>query len=326
MNIFLTGLGGAVPGSPIPNSAFGSLGVDDEWIASRTGVRTRHHIGEGEALAGLAANAALAALGDASATPESIDFVVAATSTPDLPSPGIAAEIASMIGANGVGAVDVNGACTGFLYALDYAISKIDHGSADKVLVVGADAMTRITDPSDRNTAVLFADGAGAVIVEGVRGECDRCTAMLSFGSDGDRSRSLHVSPETGHVVMDGAEVYMAAIDAMSSELEHVLTSTAIRPEDIAQLACHQANGRIVSAVARRLNWPKSRVLSYIDRFGNTSAASIPIALKTGHQEQKFRDGDTLALAAFGAGFSWGAGVITWKHCRHQLARSGGAS
>lgn len=324
MNILITGLGAAVPGPPITNRSFDDLGVDDEWITSRTGVRERHRLRSGEQLADLAAEASLSAIRDASLDGGDVDFVIAATSTPDMPSPGIAPRVAHLVGTSGAGAVDVNGACTGFLFALDYAMSKIDHGSADRVLVVGADAMSRITDPNDKNTSVLFGDGAGAVIVEATEGEnCDSCAPMLSFGSDGEQANSLYVSAETGHVVMDGAEVYMAAVEAMSAEVGHVLTSSAVDAASIAQLACHQANGRIMAAVARRLGWPKDRVLSYIDRFGNTSAASIPLTLATGRDEGRFEPGDRLALAAFGAGFSWGAGLVTWRKCRHALGQGG---
>jgi 3-oxoacyl-[acyl-carrier-protein] synthase-3 len=319
MNILITGLGAAVPGPPIPNSAFYGLDIDDEWIASRTGVHHRHHLGPGESLAELAAEAGRAAFRDAAISGKGVDFVIAATSTPDQPSPGIAPRIANLVGSPGAGAVDLNGACTGFLYALDYAIAKIDHGGADRILVVGADAMSRITDADDKNTAVLFGDGAGAVVVEASGGRsCDQCAPMLSFGSAGERMSALYVSPDSHKVVMDGAEVYLAAVEAMSGELDHVLASSALEATDIAQLVCHQANGRIIAAVARRLRWPKERVLSYVDRFGNTSAASIPIALATGRNEQRFVDGDRLALAAFGAGFSWGAGLVTWKECTHQ--------
>lgn len=313
----------SLPHAPIPNSAFYELDVDDDWIISRTGVKERYRLRPGERLSDLAAEASLRAQRDAGLQGSDIDFVIAATSTPDQPSPGIAPSIASRIGATHAGAVDVNGACTGFLYALDYAIAKIDQGSADRVLVVGADAMSRITDPEDRNTAVLFGDGAGAVLVEAATGaQCDRCVQMLSFGSAGEHANLLYVSSDTGHVSMDGAEVYMAAVEAMSSELDHVLTSCALNPDQVTQLICHQANGRIMAAVARRLGWPTNRVLSYIDRYGNTSASSIPIAIATGQQEQRFASGDRLALAAFGAGFTWGAGIVTWKQCSHQSSVS----
>ena len=166
MSVTISGVGAAVPNDPIPNSEFAALGVDDEWIASRTGVRQRHHLCQEQTLAELALEASEKALADAGISAEEIDFVLAATTTADQVSPGLAPVVAAGLGAPQVGAVDLNAACSGFLYALDYAASKIEQGSIDRALVIGADAMSRLTNPEDAGTAVLFADGAGAAIVQ----------------------------------------------------------------------------------------------------------------------------------------------------------------
>ena len=231
MSVTISGVGAAVPNDPIPNGEFAALGVDDEWIASRTGVRQRHHLRQEQTLAELALEASEKALADAGISAEEIDFVLAATTTADQVSPGLAPVVAAGLGAPQVGAVDLNAACSGFLYALDYAASKIEQGSIDRALVIGADAMSRLTNPEDAGTAVLFADGAGAAIVQAAPEVSeDEYPYMCSFGSDGSQAQALYISDSTQQVVMDGAEVYMAAVDAMSEEITYVLDSCGIDP------------------------------------------------------------------------------------------------
>jgi 3-oxoacyl-[acyl-carrier-protein] synthase III len=319
MTATITGVGAALPKTCVKNDAFVSLGVTDDWIISRTGVRERYHLQQGERLVELAMQAAQGAMKDCGIEGDALDMVIVATSTPDRISPGLAAELAHMIGANRAGAIDLNGACTGFLYALDYAISRIEHGTSDCILVVGADAMSRLADLKDPNTAFLFGDGAGAVIVKASgRQACDGCVQYLSFGSAGAGTDYLFVSRETGLLEMDGGEVYAAAVDAMSEEIENVLRVCEFEKEDVDHVVCHQANERIVRAVARQLNLPGDKVVSYVSQFGNTSSASIPIALWKAQQEQRLKPGNRVVLAAFGAGFTWGAGVVNWKGCQHK--------
>ncbi|WP_103339868.1 3-oxoacyl-ACP synthase III family protein [Amycolatopsis sp. CA-126428] len=318
MSVVVSGVGTALPATVVGNDAFEDLGVTGEWIVERTGVHHRHRLQPGERLAGLAATAASRALADAEVAATDVDFVVAATTTPDRVSPGLAPEIGHLIGAASPGAVDVNGACTGFLYALDYAISRISHGSADRVLVVGADAMSRLTDPADRNTAVLFGDGAGAVLVEASRGEtCEDCVPFLSFGSAPEHAGALFVDHGDNAVRMDGAQVYASAVEAMTDVIRSVLTGHEITEDDVDLLVCHQANSRILAAVVRRLKWRPERAASYVGEFGNTSSASIPLALGKAQDEGRLKPGHTVVLSAFGAGFTWGAGVLGWKACRH---------
>ncbi|MFJ9821681.1 beta-ketoacyl-ACP synthase 3 [Streptomyces sp. NPDC101151] len=318
MSVVVSGVGAALPATAVENDAFADLGVSDAWILDRTGVRRRYHLQPGERVVELAAAAATQALDDAGVGASDVDFIVAATSTPDRLSPGLAPAIGHLIGAGSPGAVDVNGACTGFLYALDYAVSRVSHGSADRVLVVGADAMSRLTDPADRNTAVLFGDGAGAVLVEAQRGAvCDACVPFLSFGSAAEYADALYVDHDDKVVRMDGAQVYASAVEAMTDEVESALAAHDITQDDVDLLVCHQANSRILKAVVRQLGFSPERAASYVDQFGNTSAASIPLALRKAQDDGRLKRGHTVVLGAFGAGFTWGAGVIGWKACRH---------
>ncbi|MGX5185512.1 beta-ketoacyl-ACP synthase 3 [Streptomyces avermitilis] len=309
MSVVVSGVGAALPATAVENDAFADLGVSDAWILDRTGVRRRYHLQPGERLVELAAAAATQALDDAGIGASDVDFVVAATSTPDRLSPGLAPVIGHLIGAGSPGAVDVNGACTGFLYALDYAVSRVSHGSADRVLVVGADAMSR---------PVLFGDGAGAVLVEAQRGAvCDACVPFLSFGSAAEYADALYVDHDDKAVRMDGAQVYASAVEAMTDEIESALATHDITQDDVDLLVCHQANSRILKAVVRQLGFSPERAASYVDQFGNTSAASIPLALRKAQDDGRLKRGHTVVLGAFGAGFTWGAGVIGWKACRH---------
>jgi 3-oxoacyl-[acyl-carrier-protein] synthase III len=320
MSALVSGAGAALPSMVVENDAFEALGVTDEWIFGRTGVRRRYRLKPGERLVDLAVAAAAAALSDAGAGAAGVDFVIAATSTPDRISPGLAPEIGYLLGAPQAGAVDLNGACTGFLYALDYALTRVEHGSADRILVIGADAMSRITDESDRNTAVLFGDAAGAIVVEAASGAaCTECPQYLSFGSAGAYAEALQVDRQAGVIRMDGSEVYASAVDAMASEIEAVLLACEVDQDDVDLLVCHQANSRIVNAVARRLKWRAERAVSYVDQFGNTSSASIPVALWKAQADGRLEPGHRVGLGAFGAGFTWGAGLINWKGCGHDV-------
>ncbi len=310
MTATITGVGAALPARCVTNEAFARLNLTDKWIVSRCGISQRYHLDPDERLVDLAAEASRGALKDSGTAPTEIDMVIVATSTPDRVSPGLASELAHLIGADRCGAIDLNGACTGFLYALDYAMMRVDQGSSETVLVVGADAMSRLTDPTDRDTAFLFGDGAGAVVVSVRPGTRPQ---LMSFGSAGEGIDFLSVPRETGKLHMDGVEVYAAAVDAMSSEIEAVLDACGDGRDDVDLAVCHQANARIVTAVGRELGLPPEKVISYVAEFGNTSSASIPIALWKAQAEARLERGHRVVLAAFGAGFTWGAGIIDWK-------------
>jgi len=314
MTATITGVGAALPAHCVTNDAFASLNLTDKWIVSRCGIRERYHLAADETLVALAADAAKQALDDSGLAPEDIDMVIVATSTPDRVSPGLAAELAHLIGSEDSGAIDMNGACTGFVYALDYAMSRVDQGSSENVLVVGADAMSRLTDPTDRETAFLFGDGAGAVTVSARTAEREQ---YLSFGSAGEGTDYLSVPRETGKLHMDGMQVYATAVESMSAEILSVLDACGEACEDVDLAVCHQANQRIITAVGRELGLPDDKIVSYVADFGNTSSASIPIALWKAQQDARLKPGHRVALAAFGAGFTWGAGVINWKGCVH---------
>lgn len=317
MSVRITGVGSGLPSNEVDNTHFEYLGVSDSWIRQRTGIQTRHHLHDGESLLELALCASTSAIATARVSAEDLDFVVVATSTPDNISPGVAPGLVHRLGAPSVGAVDVNGACTGFLYALDYAVAKLEQGSADRVLVVGADAMTRLTDKTDRNTAPLFGDGAGAVVLEASASECGLCAPSFSFGSAGAHAQDLVVPRDTPRVVMNGAEVYVHAVEEMSESFAQLMAANGTEPEEVDLLLCHQANSRILSAVSRRLSWDVAKAPSTVEKFGNTSAASIPLTLADCVAEGRVGDGARLGLVAFGAGFSWGSALMTWRECVH---------
>jgi len=319
MTSIISGIGAALPKTCVSNANFASMGIDSDWIVTRTGVKQRYHLKPDERLVDLATNAAAIAIEDAEIDASSVDMVIVATSTPDRISPGLAAELASLIGANHAGSTDINAACTGFLYALDYAIARVEKGVSDRVLVVGADAMSRLVDLTDPNMAFLFGDGAGAVIVEASKHlTCEVCEQYLRFSSDGASANHLSVERDTGLLRMHGGEVYNSAVENMAKEIENVLLDFGLNNDDIDYFVCHQANVRIVKAVARELGLPNEKTVSYVDQFGNTSAASIPIALWKAQEDQRLSPGNRLVLAAFGAGFTWGAGLVNWKRCQHK--------
>lgn len=304
------GVGRALPSTVVENSRFEELGVSDEWIRTRTGIEQRRWLGEGETLLALATRASQEAIDAAGLAPGDIDFVFAATSTADQFAPGLAPEIASELGIGHVGALDVSVACSGFLYALDAAISRVRLETSTTVLVVGADAMSRLLDDQDPKSAPLFGDGAGAVVVSHTH---SGRTPAFEFGSDGARASMLNVARSTGLLSMDGRDVYTHAVERMSGSLDKLLSSTATSVDDVRLLVCHQANERITKAVARTLQWPAEKCASYISRIGNTSAASIPISLSLAHEEGRLTSGDTLAMAAFGAGYNWGSALVSWQ-------------
>nr|MBA2725656.1 beta-ketoacyl-ACP synthase 3 [Actinomycetota bacterium] len=249
------------------------------------------------------------ALLDADLEPAEIDQVIIATTTPDEQMPGVAPLVQEALGIGGAGAFDINAACAGFLYALAVGDSLIRSGTARRILVCGSDVMSRITDYTDRNTCILFGDGAGAVVLERIEEESR--IGPFTFGSDGSGASLLHIPPSSGLIEMQGREVYRHAVEKMSSSIEEVLFVSGLRGGDIDLLLGHQANERILRAVAERMGMA-GRALVNIGDWGNTSAASIPIALAEASAAGKLQQDDTIVLAAFGAGFVWGAGLVRW--------------
>lgn len=313
------GVGTALPEGVVTNADLeASLDTSDEWIVKRTGIRERRRLDRGATLAPLAAEACAGALADAGRTAADVDRLIVSTVTPDRATPGLAPEVAGLIGASRAGAHDVNAACAGFLYALDEAAALIETGRARTVLVCGAEALSRITDHEDRSTAVLFADGAGAVVV-GAGDELDMGCAAFELRCDGTKGDVLGTD-ERGLLQMQGREVYRHAVDRMSEATASVLARAGMSTADVDLLVAHQANARILEATAAVLGLPLERVAMNVDRVANTSSASIPLALAQAERDGLLRPGARVVLAAFGAGFVWGAGIVSWKERRDVCA------
>jgi len=246
---------------------------------------------------------------DAEIEAAEIDQVIIATTTPDEQMPGVAPLVQEALGIGGAGAFDINAACAGFLYALAVGDSLIRSGTARRILVCGTDVMSRVTDYTDRNTCVLFGDGAGAVVLERIEEESR--IGPFTFGSDGSGAPLLHIPPSRGLIEMQGREVYRWAVEKMSSSIEEVLFVAGLQGDEIDLLLGHQANERILAAVAERMGMT-GRAFVNIGEWGNTSAASIPIALAEASAAGTLQQDDSIILAAFGAGFVWGAGLVRW--------------
>ena len=301
----ITGWGTALPPGVVTNADFEArLDTTDEWITERTGIKERRH---GGTTAGLAVEAGRAAMEMAGVTGAEIDLVLLCTTSPDYQVPSTASEVEKDLGIRG-GAYDMNAACSGFVYGLIQAHGLIAMG-LDRVLLIGAETMSRITDQDDRNTAILFGDGAGAVVLEATadRGQ------LLSFdlGSDGNLSNLLD-APIGGYMQMNGKEVFRKAVTVMVQSARTSLESAGLSTDDVAVLVPHQANIRIIDAACSRLGIPTDRVASVLHSTGNTSSASIPLALVDALEGGRIAADDIVVLVGFGAGMSWGSAVLRW--------------
>ena len=312
------GVGAALPDAVVTNGDLaGVLDTSDEWIVRRTGIRERRRLAADGSLAQLAAEACAQALEDAGRTPAEVDRVIASTITPDQLTPGLAPAVAGLLGA-GCSGHDVNAACAGFLVALDEAAALIESGRADCIVVVGAEALSRIVDHADRGTAVLFGDGAGAVVVG--RGDLDLGCASFTFGASPEHAPLLYAGRDERKLRMDGQEVYRHAVRRMTEATSTALERCGLTVDDVDLFVAHQANARIIEQAAAALAIEPSRVAVDIGRVANTSSASIPLALYQAEADGRLHPGATVALAAFGAGFVWGAGVVRWKERVHVCA------
>jgi 3-oxoacyl-[acyl-carrier-protein] synthase III len=332
----LFGVGTALPIHRLDNDHWTQrLDTSDEWIVRRTGIRSRYwlnaevergpasngHVavlGTPQTLADIAVDACEAALADAGRRGDEVDHVIVSTITPDRLTPGLAPEVALRVGATEAGAVDVNAACAGFLYALDQAAALVESGRARVVLVVGAEALSRITDAGDRGTAVLFGDGAGAVVVAG--GELERGCGAFELRSDGAHADLLYASRDERMLRMEGREVYRHAVARMVEATQAALQRAGLTADDLDLFVAHQANARIIEAAAAELGLPRAKIALNIDRVANTSSASIPLALAQAELDGLLTPGATIGLAAFGAGFVWGAGIVSWKERAYVTA------
>jgi 3-oxoacyl-[acyl-carrier-protein] synthase-3 len=313
------GIGAALPEEIVTNAdLIKHLDTSDEWIQRRTGIKERRLLNGSRTLADLASEACTIALEDAGCDAKDVDRVMVCSLTPDRMMPGLAPAVAEQIGCDLAGAVDLNAACAGFLYALDQAAGLVESGRAQLVVVCGAEALSRITDHADRGTAILFADGAGAVVVAAA--EVEHGISTFELRSDGQHSDLLYVDIDERLLRMEGREVYRHAVARMVEASAAALIRAGIGIDDVDVFVAHQANARIIEAAARRLGVPDEKVIINVDTVANTSSASIPIALWQAEREGQLKPGDVIAMATFGAGFAWGAGVMSWKEHVHATA------
>jgi 3-oxoacyl-[acyl-carrier-protein] synthase-3 len=299
----------------------GMVETSDEWIAQRTGIRQRHIAADDETTASLGEAAARAALDSAGLTPADMDIIVLATSTPNNTFPATAVEIQNRLGMHHGFAFDMQAVCSGFVYAVTTADLYIRGGLAKRVLVIGAETFSRILDWSDRSTCVLFGDGAGALVLEvdeGTGGIADRGVLAMSLRSDGVHKDKLFVDggPSTtgtvGHLRMEGREVFKHAVGMITDVIEATFSQAGITADDLDWFVPHQANKRIIDASAKKLGIAEQKVVVTVDLHGNTSAASVPLALAVAVADGRIKKGDLVLLEAMGGGFTWGAVLVRW--------------
>ncbi|NLT05687.1 MAG: beta-ketoacyl-ACP synthase 3 [Solirubrobacterales bacterium] len=308
----IAGLGVATPATVVDNRAIASrLGLADGWIETRTGISERRHAAPGERLTDLAALAGARALEAAGTDAAALDLVVVATTTPDQVMPNAAPLVAHALGApSGAGAFDVGSACTGFVNALDGAAAMVEAGRATTALVIGADMMSRLLDPEDRNTSIIFGDGAGAAVLSAAPGHGRIGPSVL--GCDGEQAELVCVPRETGTMRMAGQDTFRHAVARLTAATGEAAARSGLELGDIDLFVYHQANARILRAVGERLGADMDRVVDCIARYGNTSAATIPIALAEARDAGRLFPGARVLIGAFGAGLTWGATVIEW--------------
>ncbi|AQT69160.1 3-oxoacyl-[acyl-carrier-protein] synthase 3 [Anaerohalosphaera lusitana] len=323
-NAVIAGTGSAVPENTLTNEDLTKIvDTSDEWISTRTGMKVRHISGDDDTTATLAASASKEALADAGVSAEDVDLIICATITPEMVFPSTACFVQDMIGAKNAWAFDLSAACSGFVYALSVATRFVTCGKYDNVLVIGAETLSKITDYEDRNSCVLFGDGAGAVVLKkseqgdaGVKYSCSWSdgsgwTALncQAYGSRHPVSKPLD-DPKKVYMNLNGREVYQTAVRRIVELVNECLNKCNLDISDIDMFIPHQMNARIIESVAKRLKFGKDNVFINIEKYGNTSAASIPLALDDCIKDGKVKSGDTILLAAFGAGLTWGATVI----------------
>ena len=294
--------------------------TSDEWIKARTGISERHIAADGETTCDMAEKAAIEAIKAANIKPDDIDLIIVATTTPDVIFPSTACLLQDRLDIQGCPAFDVQAVCTGFIYALSIADKFIKTGSATTVLVVGSETLSRIIDWTDRSTCVLFADGAGAVVLQNSK---EPGILSTHIHADGEYEDLLNVPAGISHnsdqlkegtafIEMQGNEVFKVAVNTLGRIVDETLTYNQMEKKDIDWLVPHQANTRIIKATAKKLDMPMDRVVLTVDKHGNTSAASVPLALDTAVRDGRIKKNDTLLLEAFGGGFSWGSALVNY--------------
>ncbi len=314
----IIGTGHSFPKTCVSNTELSTfVDTTDEWITDRTGICQRYRATSEETTSLLATQAAQQALINSSTSIESIDLIIVATTTPDQAFPSTACFVQAQLGNNHAASFDIQAVCSGFVYALSVADQFIRSGQAKKALVIGAEIMTRLLDWSDRSTCVLFGDGAGAVVLEASSQPGILGTKLFA---DGTYTKALYARGANAYPItdaspflhMDGRSVFRFAVNAMSQAVEHILNEQQLNIDDIDWVIPHQANQRILDAVAERIHLPKERVISTVARHANTSAASIPLALSEAAANNQFKAGQKIVLVSMGAGFTWGSVVLQW--------------
>ena len=307
----ITGLGHYLPEEVVPNDPIADrIGVDDEWIVRRTGIRSRRRAAPDERLVDLAKNAGAQALKDAQTDPDEIDLVLVASLSQDQLTPNAAPLVAHALGADRAGALDLGAACSGWLSGLSLAAAQVEIGRADRVLLIGAEILTRLTDYEDRKTAALWGDGAGAVVIGA---DADGAIGPVVLSADGGLADVITAAHEERLLRVEGHETFQTAVKRLSEATLEALARAELTLDDIDLFVYHQANARILRAVGERLDLAPEKVADYIAEVGNTSAASIPLTLALLRDDGRLHAGQRVLVSAIGAGFTWGAGTIDWE-------------
>ncbi len=311
MNVGIKGFGAYAPDRVVDNAYFESyLDTSDKWISQMTGIKERRWANEDQDTSDLAYEASVRAIEDAGINAQDIDMVIVATSTGDHRFPTVANMLQQRLGLNKVASMDQLAACSGFMYGIVTARSFVLSGEYQNVLVVGADKLSKITDLNDRSTAILFGDGAGAVIIGEVSG--NRGILSYELGSDGIGGKYLYQDQETNFIRMNGREVFKFAVRVMGESSQRAVEKAHLNAEDINMFIPHQANIRIMESARQRLDLPKEKMSVSVDKYGNTSAASIPLSVKQELENGRIKDDDIVVFVGFGGGLTWGSIVLRW--------------
>jgi 3-oxoacyl-[acyl-carrier-protein] synthase III len=307
----ILGLGHYLPSEVVPNGPIAErIGVDDEWIVKRTGIHARRRVAPSERTSDLAVFAGRRALQDAGVDPADLDYVIVATMTADEITPNCAPLVANQIGAHRAATYDVGAACTGFLAGLSQSAALVEVGRAERILLIGAESLTRLADLDDKKTAMLWGDGAGAVVIG--PSENGAGLGRVDLLADGGLGDTIVATHENGKIRMDGISTFKIAVKNLSESTVFTVAAAGLELEDIDLFVYHQANARIIRAVGERLDLDPAKVADYIGQLGNTSAASVPLTLSLSREDGRLRPGMKVLLGAIGAGFTWGTGVMEW--------------
>jgi 3-oxoacyl-[acyl-carrier-protein] synthase-3 len=321
----IIGTGSYLPEKTLTNFDFEKfLDTNDEWITARTGIKSRHIVGDDESMVDMAVKAARNAIDNAKIEASDLDLIITATFTPDMPLPAASCLIQQRLGIPGCGAFDIAAACSGFIYALSVASQFIKTGTYKKILVIGAEAITRVTDYTDRGSCILFGDGAGAVVLSAVD-DSDRGVKYTKLAADGNGAELLYIpgggskKPASAatvenrdhYIKMQGREIYKFAVHKMQMLIEDAMKACNLTVDDVAMVVPHQVNKRIIDSACNHMGFPPEKVFVNIHETGNTSAASVPIALNEAMKSGRLKKGDTIIMVAFGAGLTWASAVVT---------------